>query len=372
MGSFFDNFLIDRRLLVRFDWVLFFLALLIAILGILNLYSAGSSLGGISIVYKKQICWLLLGVFLLFLGSFLNYSYIERYCFVFYLFSVGLLVLIFFQGKLISGARRWLCVGSFGLQPSELVKIALIMVLARWFHRKYDPGGHSLKSLFFPFVFVGIPFFLILLQPDLGTSLLLLLVFFSMAVFVKIRLFSVSVFLFCSLFILPFSWNLMKDYQRERLIGFFNPGQDPLGKSYQIIQSKIAVGSGKFFGKGFLRGTQTQLGFVPEKYTDFVFSVFCEEWGFWGALFLLFLYCLFFVRSLYVVCHAKDSFGMILGCGLIALLFWQFTINLGMVLGLLPTVGMTLPLFSYGGSSLVVSMFSIGILININIRRYVF
>ena len=171
---------------------------------------------------------------------------------------------------------------------------------------------------------------------------------------------------------LPFSWNLLKDYQKDRVVGFLNPNTDPLGKGYQIIQSKIAIGSGRVWGKGFFKGTQTQLNFIPEKYTDFVFSAFCEEWGFMGAFVMLGLYLLLFVRFLYIVSRAKGSFAMILGYGITALFFWQFIINLGMTLGLLPTVGITLPLVSYGGSSLVVSMFSIGILINIHIQKYIF
>ena len=176
----------------------------------------------------------------------------------------------------------------------------------------------------------------------------------------------------CLIVAIPFSWNLLKPYQKERVHGFLNPQSDPLGKGYQIIQSKITIGSGKFLGKGFMGGTQTQLNFIPEKYTDFVFSVFCEEWGFLGAIFLLLLYFLLFLRSLCIVINAKDSFGIILGYGIITLFFWQFIINLGMTLGLLPIMGVTLPLFSYGGSSLVTSLFLIGVLINIHIQRFIF
>lgn len=367
-----SSFLVDRRLLARFDWVLFFISLLIATLGILNIYSAGSSGDITGGLYKKQIYWLLVGVLLLFLGAFIKHSYLEQYGYAFYIISIFLLILVLFQGRAVSGSQRWIRLWGFNVQPSEIVKISLLLVLAKWFHRKSYPKGYGLISLFIPFVFVFFPFFLIFLQPDLGTALMLLVLFFSIALLVKVQLGFLLFLFFFSLGVLPFSWNLLKDYQKERVVGFLNPHVDPLGKGYQVIQSKIAIGSGKLFGKGFLKGTQTQLDFIPEKYTDFVFSVFCEEWGFLGAMVLLFLYCLLFVRFLSIASNARNSFGMILGYGITALFFWQFLINLGMVLGLLPTVGITLPLFSYGGSSLAISLFSIGILINIHIQRHIF
>lgn len=359
----------DRRLLVRFDWVLFFLVLSIAAVGICNLYSAG---GPESVFFKKQIRWFLLGAVFLLIGAFLNYSHIEQYCYFFYFFSLFLLILVLFHGPVLSGSRRWLSFGVFTFQPSELMKLALVMVLAKCFHKKNPVGGHTLRSLFIPFLFVFIPFSLIYLEPDLGTALLLFLVFFSLVFFVKINPRSFLIFLFSFFSLFPLSWNFLKPYQKERVLGFLAPDSDPLGRGYQVIQSKIAIGSGRFWGKGFLQGTQSRLDFVPEKDTDFVFSVFCEEWGFLGAGFLLFLYLLLFVRLFSIVSRAKNSFGVILGTGLAVLFFLQFTINLGMVLGLLPTVGIPLPLFSYGGSSLVVNMFLVGIVISIHIQRYIF
>jgi len=363
---------IDRRLLSRFDWGLFFLTIVIIGIGILNLYSAGYSVDCSGVIYKKQLCWVFVGVVGLFFGAFLNYSYFERYCYFFYFLSLFLLVLVLFQGRLVSGSARWLQLGQFNLQPSELVKVTLVMVLARWFQRKHYFGGLGLSSLVLPFVFVAVPFFLILLQPDLGTSLVLLLVLFSVFFFLKIKPSALFVLFGCGLCLLPLFWSLLKAYQKKRVLGFLSPELDPFGRSYQIIQSKIAIGSGKMFGKGFLKGTQAQLSFVPEKDTDFLFAVLCEEWGFVGAGFLIVLYFLLIVRLLYIVSEAKDDFGMILGFGLTALLFWQFIINLGMVLGLLPTVGIALPLFSYGGSSLITTMFLLGIIINIHIQKHIF
>ena len=366
-------FLIDRRILLRFDWILFLLTVGIVIFGIVNIYSAGYSLSPTSTMYKKQIYWLIIGTVFLIVGAFLDYSRIERYSYAFYLTTLALLIYVLFQGKLVSGSQRWIPLGFFNLQPSELVKISLILVLAKWFQRKHEQQGHTIRSLFLPSLFVAVPFGLIYAQPDLGTALMLVLVFFSIAFFVKIRFSSLAILSCCFLSIIPLAWTfLLKPYQKDRVIGFLNPNLDPKGSGYQIIQSKIAVGSGEFFGKGFLKGTQSQLNFIPEKYTDFVFSVFCEEWGFLGAFILLSLYFFLFIRLVMITAQARDSFGMILGYGLTVMFLWHFIINLGMVLGLLPIVGIPLPLFSYGGSSLVITMFSIGILINIHIKRYIF
>ncbi|HNU70675.1 MAG TPA: rod shape-determining protein RodA [Thermodesulfobacteriota bacterium] len=365
-------FLIDRRLILRFDWALFFVALAIVLIGIVNIYSAGYSLGPGVAMYKRQIYWLCLGIIFLFVGAFLDYAYIEQYCYALYLLTLVLLFYVLFQGKLVGGSQRWIPLGFFNLQPSELAKISLAMVLAKWFQRKYDPKGYTIRALLPPLALTAIPFSLIFLQPDLGTGLMLLAIFCSIVVFVKFRLTSFIFTLCCFISLVPFVWHLLKPYQKHRILGFLDPGLDPLGKGYQLIQSKIAIGSGQLWGQGYLKGTQSQLDFIPEKYTDFVFSVFCEEWGFLGAAILLGLYFLLFLRIATIVSHARDSFGMILGFSIASLFLWQFTINLGMVLGLLPIVGIPLPLFSYGGSSLLISMFSLGVLINIHIKRHIF
>jgi rod shape determining protein RodA len=365
-------FPIDRRVLARFDWVVFCCSLAIALLGIINLYSAGLSTDSTSLLFQRQAYWLFIGIIFLLAASFVNLAYFERYAYVFYLFALILLALVLIQGKLVSGSKRWLYLGFFNLQPSELAKISLAIVLAKYFQRKHQPQGFGLSALFVPSLLVVLPFLLVFLQPDLGTALTLLLIFLSIVLFVRIRLRLLSFFVFFSICLLPFSWNLLKDYQKDRIIGFLNPHMDPLGKGYQIIQSKIAIGSGRLFGKGLLKGTQTQLDFIPEKYTDFVFSVFCEEWGLLGALILLSLYFILLIRSITIISQARSSFSLLLGYGIVALFLWQIMINLGMVLGLLPTVGIPLPLFSYGGSSLVVSFFSLGILINIHIQKHIF
>lgn len=365
-------FPVDRRVLSRFDWIVLLSSLAISLLGIVNLYSAGLSTDATSTLFRRQFFWLLIGVLFLFGAAFINLAYVERYAYIFYCFALLLLIAVLVQGKLVSGSRRWLTFIFFNLQPSELAKIALVIVLAKYFQRKHHPQGFGVSELIVPGFLAFFPFLLVFLQPDLGTALIILLIFISVVLLVRIRLRLLSVLVFFSLCFLPFSWNLLKDYQKDRIIGFLNPHIDPLGKGYQIIQSKIAIGSGRLFGKGLLRGTQTQLDFIPEKYTDFVFSVFCEEWGLIGAVILLSLYILLFSHTITVVSQARNSFSLLLGYGIICLFLWQVIINLGMVLGLLPTVGIPLPLFSYGGSSLVVSFFSLGLLINIHIQKHIF
>ena len=366
-------FLFDRRLIARFDWFLFFVVLFIVFFGILNLYSASVSIHALGGIYKKQLSWLFLGFFLLFFGSFLNYSYYEQLAYFLFLCTILLLILVLFQGKIVSGSRRWLSFGLFNVQPSEFIKLSLIIILAKLFKNRFAHGGVGFPSLLLPGCFLIISFFLIFLQPDLGSALLLVLIFFSLVFFLRVRFRVLFLLFFCAFLFFPLSWNyLLKDYQKSRVLHFLNPSLDPLGSGYQVFQSKIAIGSGKFFGKGYLKGTQSQLNFVPEKYTDFVFSVFCEEWGFVGAVFLGFLYFTLLFRFLFIASRAKNSFGQILGFGITALFFWQIIINIGMTIGLLPTVGVTLPLFSYGGSSLAVSLFCIGIMINIYIQKHIF
>jgi len=363
----------DRRLILRFDWLLFLVVLIILGLGMLNLYSASFSLGVKGSFYKKQLIWLGFGFLLLFIGAFINYSRLEEMGYFFYFFVIILLILVDLQGKMVSGSRRWLSFGFFNIQPSEFIKLFLIVVLAKWFKKNFTPNGLGVTNLIFPTILILIPFGLIFLQPDLGTAIILLLIFLSLVFFIKIRFWCCFLFIIIALFVLPFSWKyLLKDYQKERIIHFLNPEADPLGRGYQTLQSKIAIGSGKLWGKGFLKGTQSHLNFIPEKYTDFVFSVFAEEWGFGGVLFLLLLYFFVLFRFIKISSHAKDSFGLILGYGISALFFWQIIINIGMTIGLLPIVGVSLPLFSYGGSSLIVSMFCVGVIINIHIQQYLF
>jgi len=275
-------------------------------------------------------------------------------------------------GKVTMGARRWISLGFFNLQPSEVMKIVIIIVLACYFSHRSYPQGCTLRDLIVPFLLMGVPFTLILRQPDLGTAMLVLFIGGTLILFVRIRLRSLFLLGGAAAVIPWFGWFFLKDYQKSRIYTFLDPESDPLGAGYHIIQSKIAVGGGGFWGRGFLKGPQSQLSFLPERHTDFAFSVFAEEWGFVGCGGLLFLYFLIIVWGIYIAYRATDKFGRYLSVGVAAMLFWHAVVNLGMVIGLLPVVGVPLPLFSYGGTNMVTTMTGVGLLLNVSMRRYMF
>jgi len=260
--------------------------------------------------------------------------------------------------------------GFFSFQPSELTKIALILAMTRFFTEKENPRGYSLRELGIPFILVGLPILFIFKQPDLGTVLLLLLIFTSILLFVGVR-FKTWAFLGAGISAaIPLFWIFLKEYQKNRLLTFINPDLDPLKTGYHISQSKIAVGSGTIFGKGFLKGTQSQLHFLPEQHTDFIFSVLGEEWGFAGCIVLLFLLLFLISRGLKIAKTSKDRAGATLAIGVTAMLFWQSFINVGMVVGILPVVGVPLPLVSYGGTAMVTNLIGIALLMNVSMRRF--
>jgi rod shape determining protein RodA len=275
-------------------------------------------------------------------------------------------------GKVTSGSQRWLSLGPISFQPSELAKIALVIVLAKFFSEKRGYRGYRLKDLWQPFLLIGAPSILILKEPDLGTAMLLVAGSLSMILFVKVSWKSLVILVGSALSLAPFVWFSLKEYQRMRILTFLRPDRDPFGAGYHINQSKIAIGSGQFWGKGFLNGTQTRLHFLPEQHTDFAFSVLAEEWGFAGSVLLLILYLFLILWGLNIAKVSKDRFGAILSVGIVAFIFWQVVINVGMVTGLLPVVGIPLLLFSYGGSSLISTMAAMGLLMNISMRRFMF
>jgi rod shape determining protein RodA len=364
--------MIDRRLVENFDWLLLALILVIAGIGIVNLYSAGYNRTpeGINPVYLKQSYWFLVGLTILFLTLTIDYRYLERLAYPLYIISIILLLAVMVGGKTVSGSKRWLGAGFFTFQPSELVKIAIILVLARYFHRLAPEGSLGFKDLILPLVLILIPAALIARQPDLGSAILVTLVGASMILLVGVNWRLLVTGVAVLLGAIPAVWPFLKEYQRQRVRIFLDPERDPLGAGYHIIQSKIAVGSGQFWGKGFLQGTQSQLHFLPEQHTDFVFSVFAEEWGFVGSAILVLLYLGLSLWGLLIARSCKERFGQLLALGVTALLFWQVFINLCMVTGLMPVVGIPLPLFSYGGSSLITTMLALGLLLNLRMRRF--
>jgi rod shape determining protein RodA len=347
--------------------------LLIASAGILNLYS--TTLGGESAgtpLYLKQIFWLLIGLSVMVVIAFIEYRFYSDFAYIVYTVAFFFLLVVMGYGIITSGAQRWIKIGSISFQPSEFVKISLILALAKFFQRPPSREGYSLKDLTLPFLLLLLPMGLILKQPDLGTAIILLLIFFSILIFVKIRWSTLLTIGLGGAAILPISWSFLKEYQKRRIITFFNPELDPLGAGYHIIQSKIAVGSGGIIGKGFMKGTQCRLGFLPEQQTDFIFSALGEEWGLVGSLLIVGLYFILILWGLRIAVQSKDRFGAILSFGVVAMFFWHIFINIGMVLGMMPVVGIPLPLLSYGGSFLLSTMIGMGLLLNVSMRRYLF
>lgn len=362
----------DRNFVSYFDWVLFGLALLLGCMGLMTLYSVvtADALTLQKSLYYKQMMWLCVGMVLMVIAFVFNYRLLDRYGMAFYLFCVLLLVAVIFFGKYVGGSKRWLSLGPVSVQPSEFVKIGVIVALARYFSENAYTRGFTLRQLITPLILVMIPFVLIVKQPDLGTAMLLLLIAGSMTLFVKIERRSLLYLFVSGTVAVPLVWFALKEYQKQRILTFLNPDRDPLGAGYHIIQSKIAIGSGMVAGKGYLKGTQNALSFLPEQHTDFIFSVFAEEWGFMGSAVLILAFLMLLLWSLNVAYSCRDSFGSILAVGLTAMIFWQVFINIGMVMGLMPVVGVPLPFISYGGSSIVTVMISIGLLINVSMRRF--
>ena len=367
-------FAIDRRLLQNFDWGLGGLALALAGIGVVNLVSAApGSPGEMSSVPWRQLLWVGLGLVGMGVLLVIDYRAWDRLALPLYVVCLVLLVAVLVFGDVVKGSQRWLVAGSFRMQPSEVAKLALVVTLARVVHRRRPAPSARLRELVFPALLTVVPVALVLRQPDLGSGLLLVLIAGSFLLLVPVPIRSLAWMAAVSGAAALGTWFFyLHDYQKERLLTFLNPDRDPLGAAYHTIQSQIAVGSGGLLGQGFLQGSQSQLEFLPEQPTDFVFSVLAEEWGFIGAGVVLVLYLGLLLRGFVVARTAKDLFGTALAVGAVAMLFWPAAVNLGMVIGLLPVVGIPLPFLSYGGSSLLISFAATGLLMNVSMRRYLF
>jgi len=366
----------DRRLAYHFDWLLLGLTLAIVAGGIMTIHSAtvGRGHGGLTSnpLVIRQAFYAGLGLIGMLAAVFFDYRHLERYAYALYALALTLLALVPVMGSVGGGARRWLDLGVVSIQPSEMIKVGLVVALARYLHRACATGDCRLRDTLPAWVLLAIPAALILMQPDLGTVGIICVVFSSLLLFAGLR---PRYFLMVAVIagaLGPLLWGYLKPYQQQRVLTFLSPEMDPLGAGYHVIQSKIAIGSGMFWGKGFLRGTQNKLNFLPEQHTDFIFSVFAEEWGYAGAIVLLALYAALVLRGLHIASRANDRFGALLTFGVMAIVFWQVVINVGMTSGLLPVVGIPLPLFSYGGSSLTAMMVAMGLVINVNMRRFIF
>jgi len=366
--------MIDRRLLINFDWVLAGLVVAVCLLGILNIYSATTPYKVIGTAYYiKQFYWMMMGIIISLTVCCVDYHILEDLSYWFYGFLLLLLVAVLVVGKRSMGATRWLNLGFFTIQPSELMKIVIIVTFARFFNNYQALGGLTIKEVIIPLSLLAFPAALIMKQPDLGTATLVILIALSMIMYVGLRWSTIVTFVCVTI---PMAWVgwmfLLRPYQKNRVLDFLDPERSRLGSGYHIIQSKIAVGSGGLAGKGFVKGTQSQLRFLPEQHTDFAFSVFAEEWGFIGCLLLIVIYLSLVLWGLNIARRCNDRFGGLLAVGVTAMLFWHIVINMGMVIGLFPVVGVPLPFFSYGGTSMITSMVGIGLLQSISMRRFMF
>lgn len=365
---------IDRRLISHFDWTLFLLTAAFVAVGVTTIYSANYDVaaGHAGALPARQLTWFGLGLIAMFVAMSFDYHYIERVAYPFYGAMLLLLVLVMVVGHSGGGSQRWINLGFFRLQPSEPAKLAIVLVMAKYFQTDEPARGYYLRDLWVPFALALPLVFLTLIQPDLGTAIILGIVFISMVLMGGLRLRSFAFLVGAGLAFLPIGWHFLRTYQRNRILTFLDPDRDPLGAGYHVIQSQIAIGSGGLFGKGYLHGTQNRLDFLPAQHTDFIFAVFSEEWGFIGCAVLLLLYFVLIGYCLRLVQRAKDRFGALLVFGMIAIFFWHVVINISMVAGVMPVVGVPLPIVSYGGSALASMMFAMGVIMNVSMRRYIF
>ena len=347
------------------DYTLIVSVILLSIISLFVMYSTD---GG-EILFHTKNHFIKLAVFfpLMIIVAFFNIKFWHNFSYIIYFIIILLLIWVSFFGIKSSGSQRWMDVYLFVLQPSELMKIAIIIFLARYYHRVQPDAVNTIKKFIIPFIILIIPILLVLSQPDLGTSVLIALSGIAVIWLAGINI-KYIVYSFLGLVIsFPFVISMLKPYQKLRILTFINPDRDPLGAGYQIIQSKIAVGSGGLTGKGFLKGTQGYLDFLPEKHTDFIFTLFSEEFGFVGSVILLILYAFIIIRILLIGSNSRNYFGKFFCYGFAISIFFYISVNMLMVLGMLPIVGSPLPIMSYGGSSMLSMMIALGIVMSTRI-----
>ena len=348
------------------DYILLISILLLSSISLFVMYSTDG--GEILFHTKSHLIKLVVFFFMMLAIAFLNIKFWHIVGYLFYILITFLLIWVSFFGISVSGSQRWLDLYLIALQPSELMKIAIILCLAKYYHRLKVENVNNFTSILISLNIIIIPIILVLSQPDLGTSILIALSGIAIMWLggVKIKYFFYSFLTF--LISLPFVISMLKPYQKLRILTFLDPDRDPLGAGYQIIQSKIAIGSGGFYGKGFLKGTQSYLDFLPEKHTDFIFTLFSEEFGFLGSILLLIIYLIIIARIIRIGVISRSSFAKLFCFGFAFAIFVYISVNLSMVLGLLPIVGSPLPIMSYGGSSMLATMIGFGIVMSAKIH----
>lgn len=362
--------MIDRSLLRHIDWILVGLLLLNSFIGVAFIYSSSHYLPGN--YFLKQILWIFIGSIALFLFLTVDYKILVTFSPYFYIVAVATLGGVLLFGRLVAGAKSWLRLSFLQFQPSELMKLALILLLASVFS-KFRRLSISWKKGLLSGALTAVPVFFVALQPDLGTALTYIPLFLAALILAGMNKKVFISIVIAALVLGVVGWNFaLKDYQKTRLTTLISPSQDPLGSGYHILQSKIAIGSGGFLGKGFRKGTQSQLRFLPARHTDFIFSVIGEEFGFMGVIVALMCYFLFLNRLFKSVGLARDRAGVYIVFLVAVMISFQFLINVLMVVGILPITGTPLPLLSYGGSSLLTNFLGVSLVLNVKMRRFVF
>ena len=364
-----------REELKRYDYSFFGICTAIFIIGILNLYSATHShgVGPEQGIYKTQIMWFALSWIAGIAVSFIQPKNFYRLAYPSYFICVILLIMVLFVGHSALGGQRWIGIGGFKFQPSELVKMSVVLVLARWYAKASPEQETGFKELIIPFLITFVPAIMVIIQPDLGTGTLTLLIFFMITFYRKLKWKTILIIGAIGLVAGTVMYNFgLREYQKKRIITFLDPEFDAKGSGYNAIQSKIAIGSGQFFGKGFRQSSQGALNYLPENHTDFIFAIFNEEHGFVGSVFLIALYLALFYRLLWLASNVNKMFDSIVVVGVLGIFFWHTIVNMSMVSGLMPIVGIPLPLLSYGGSNLLTFGICCGVVTSISNARNLF
>jgi rod shape determining protein RodA len=356
-----------REKLWQMSWSLVFWVSCLFLIGFAMLYSAAG--GKLMPWAEPQLARFVIGLGMLIGIAMIDIRILMRYAYVFYGVVLILLMIVEVRGVIGGGAQRWIDLGVINLQPSELMKPAMVLVLARYFHGLGLEEIGSPLSLLLPIGLVVVPVGLIVVQPDLGTALVIMMGAGALFFMAGVRLWKFGVVGGLGLAAIPIAWSFLHEYQRDRIRIFLNPERDPMGAGYHIMQSKIALGSGGLFGKGFMEGTQSHLNFLPEHQTDFIFTMLAEELGMVGGLLLLALYCIVLAYGYAIAFRCRHQFGRLVAMGITTTFFLYFFINIAMVMGLIPVVGVPLPLVSYGGTALLTLMLCIGLLMNVFVHR---
>jgi len=350
---------------LKIHWLIVLCVVFLGLIGVAALYSAAG--GNWNPWAKSHLIRLIIGVVLMFIIAFIHPKFFYKLTLISFL--LGLLSLVFVKFFGVGSVQRWITIGGLNIQPSELMKFALILMLAKYFDQLSKINFDRLFSYVIPIIYIIIPGLIVISQPDLGTGLTLIILGFAILFYVGVSLKFVFIFLLTFISSVPIIWQQLYDYQKNRILVFLNPEMDSLGSGYQIIQSKIAIGSGGVFGKGYLLGSQSRLNYLPEKHTDFIFTLISEELGFFGAMIIILTFCVLIFSIAKISFSVETLFSKVIVFGVSLLIFLYLTLNIGMICGLLPVVGAPLPLISYGGTALFTILISIGVVLSINVHK---